>query len=103
MKTSFEYPLQARIIAVEKRTSPYQDSSHVGANTYEWHLLKTVIGDKLYGLAADHGLFARRNLLSVGSYPARKVKGGFDVQYLDDNGKVQHEILSIKEEPIPAK
>ena len=104
LKTSKEFPLEARIVAVEKRNSPYQDSGHPGANTYEWHLMKTVIGDKLYGLAATNGLFAKRNWLEVGSYPARKVKDGFDLEYLDDNGKLRHEVLSIKsEEPAPPK
>jgi hypothetical protein len=106
LKTSPAYPLEARIIAVEKQTSAYPDSTRAtsagGGGTYEWHLMKTIIGDKLYGLAVDKGLFARRNVLEVGTYPARKVNGGFDVAYKDDNGKIQHEVLVIKsEEPAP--
>jgi hypothetical protein len=103
LKTSFEYPLEARIIAVEKRNSPYEDSGHPGANTYQWHLMKTVIGDKMFGLAATTGVLSGRTWLDVGTYPAKKVKHGFDVQYVDDKGRVQHEVLTIKsEEPAPA-
>ena len=60
-----EYPLQANIIAVEMHTAAdpvrgdytYTSFSKVytvpggGGGSYEWHLMKTVIGDKLYGLA----------------------------------------------------
>jgi hypothetical protein len=112
VQTSAEYPLKARIIAVEMRTGSYYSSdvstdyegkvSGSGSGgTYEWHLMKTVIGDKLYGLSVHGARFHKRNWLLMGSYPAKRVKGGFEVQY-SDKGKVQHEVLYINsEEPYP--
>ncbi len=122
LTTSIEYPLEARIIAVEMRTasrgtegvstdSDGKVSGGGGGGTYTWHLMKAVIGDKLYGLAVllnqARGPFGiplgQRNWLEVGSYPAKRVKNGFEFQYSDDKGKVRHELLVIQsEEPYPA-
>lgn len=107
-----EYPLQAKIVAVEMQTgasvrAPYTYTSFGkeytvggGGGTYEWHLMKTVIGDKLYGLSSTN----RRHWLHTGTYPAKPVKNGFQLQYTDDKGKVRHEVLRIKsEEPAPVQ
>lgn len=106
-----EYPLQANIIAVEMHTAAnpvtgdytYTSFGKVytipggGGGTREWHLMKTVIGDKLYGLAA-------RQWLHTGTYSAKSVKKGFEIQYTDAKGKVRHEVLYIKsEEPAPVQ
>jgi hypothetical protein len=119
---SKDYPLQANIIAVEMRTasSPTQGvstdsdgnvSGGGGGGTYTWHLMKTVIGDKLYGLAVPLSQFrgpfgiplGHRAWLEIGSYSAKRVKDGFELQYLD-NKKVRHETLLIQsEEPYPAQ
>jgi len=123
LTTSIEYPLEARIIAVEMRTatrstegvstdSDGKVSGGGGGGTYTWHLMKAVIGDKLYGLAVllnqARGPFGiplgQRNWLEVGSYPAKRVKNGFEFQSSDDKGKVHHELLVIQsEEPYPAE
>jgi hypothetical protein len=123
LATSTEYPLSARIIAVEMRTaskgtegvstdSNGNVSGGGGGGTYTWHLMKVAIGDKLYGLAVPLNQFrgsfgiplGHRAWLEVGSYPAKRVKQGFEFQYLDDKGKVRHELLSIQsEEPYPAE
>lgn len=123
LTTSIEYPLEARIIAVEMRTasrgtegvstdSDGKVSGGGGGGTYTWHLMKAVIGDKLYGLAVllnqARGPFGiplgQRNWLEVGSYPAKRVKNGFEFQYSDDKGKVRHELLVIQsEEPYPSE
>lgn len=123
--TSTEYPLLARIIAVEIRTASrdaqpistdpsYPDRPATGGGgggTHTWHLMKAVIGDKLYGLAVllnqARGPFGiplgQRAWLEIGSYPAKRVKNGFEFQYSDDKGKVRHELLVIQsEEPYPA-
>jgi hypothetical protein len=114
VQTSTEYPLNARIIAVEMHTGSHSSSSvstdyegkvsgEGSGGTYEWHLMKTVIGDKLYGLSVHGAPFHKRNWLEMGSYPAKRVKGGFEVQY-SDKGKVHHEVLFINsEEPYPAQ
>lgn len=123
LTTSIEYPLEARIIAVEMRTasrgtegvstdSDGKVSGGGGGGTYTWHLMKAVIGDKLYGLAVllnqardPFGIpLGQRNWLEVGSYPAKRVKNGFEFQYSDDKGKVRHELLVIQsEEPYPSE
>jgi hypothetical protein len=119
--TSTEYPLLARIVAVEMRTASSNtrgvssdSSGNVsgggGGGTYTWHLMKTVIGDKLYGLSVPfsgklYGIsLSHRNWLEIGSYPAKRIRNGFEVQYLDDKGKTRHETLLIQsEEPYPAE
>jgi hypothetical protein len=124
--TSTEYPLLARIIAVEMRTASTNTkgvsadsngnvSGGGGGGTYTWHLMKAVIGDKLYGLAVllnqARGPFGiplgQRAWLEVGSYPVKRVKNGFEFQYSDDKGKVRHELLVIQSEepysPEPGK
>ncbi len=123
LTTSTEYPLLAHITAVEMRTaskgtegvssdSNGNVSGGGGGGTYTWHLMRAVIGDKLYGLAVllnqARGPFGiplgQRNWLEVGSYPAKRVKNGFEFQYSDDKGKVRHELLVIQsEEPYPAE
>jgi hypothetical protein len=75
-------------------------SSEKNGNPYEWHLMKTIIGDKLYGLAVrPPKAFIRGKWLEVGTYPAKRVKDGFEFQYLD--GKtIRHETLIIKSEEL---
>lgn len=132
LKPSRDYPLAARIIKVEMRTGVRPvDSVHTdgdgnvsgggGGGSYEWHLMKAVIGDKLYGLSVQERptydlLFGRRLApfgntpwLEVGDYRAKRVKGGFEFEYRDDKGKLHHELLRIEseeaapaEEPTPA-
>ena len=63
-----------------------------GGGTYEWHLMKTVIGDKLYGFAAR----SRHAWLPIGTYSAKPVKDGFEIQYTDAKGRVRHEVLRIR-------
>ena len=116
LHTSPQYPLEARIINVEMRTGSagtsgvYTDpttgavSGGGGGGTYTWHLMKAVIGDRLYGLSVPLGVslygiqVQHRSWLEVGTYPAKRVKNGFDFQYLDDAGKVRHEVLRIESE-----
>jgi hypothetical protein len=127
LHTSSQYPLEAHIIKVEMRTgsagtsSVYTDpttgavSGGGGGGTYTWHLMKAIIGDTLYGLSVPNGAsiygisVQHRDWLEVGTYPVKRVKNGFEFQYLDSTGKVRHEVLRIEseeatptEEPIPA-
>jgi hypothetical protein len=106
--TSTEYPLLARIIAVEMRTassgtervradSDGNVTGGGGGGTYTWQLMKAVIGDKLYGLRV-YGTWGHRAWLEIGSYPAKRFKNGFEFQYADDKGKVRHQFLTIQSE-----
>ena len=126
LKPSREYPLAARIVKVETRTgvsavrpaAPVQTDSQGnvyggggggGGESYEWHLMKAVIGDKLYGLSVQENGSAivraiqRRTWLEIGDYRAKRLKHGFEFEYQDDKGKLHHEKLEIEsEEPAPA-
>jgi|ERR1700675_3386151 len=120
LKTSSAYPLEAHIIKVETRTGSngtsgvYTDpntgavSGGGGGGTYTWHLMETIIGDKLYGLSVPGSVtlygvpVQHRPWLEIGTYPAKRVKNGFEFQYIDNRGKVRHEVLHIEsEEPAP--
>lgn len=58
--------------------------------------MKTIVGDKMYGLSAPG---RRHNTwLDIGYYAFKRVKNGFEVQYRDDKGKVRQEVLTIRSE-----
>jgi hypothetical protein len=115
-EVSPQYPIKAQVVAVEMHTGTtttgnsggdynvFGSVMHVPDNrrnvSYEWHLMKTVVGDKMYGLSAP----ARGAWLPVGYYAFKQVKKGFEVQYLDEKGKIRQETLTIRsEEPIPTE
>lgn len=117
-EVSSQYPIKAHVVAVEMHTGTTTTGSggyHYNktlcplctdlpdtrsTGSYTWHLMKTVIDDKMYGLSARRkGVW-----LPVGYYALNQVKGGFEVQYLDKKGKVRQETLAIlSEEPVPAE
>jgi hypothetical protein len=93
---SNDYPLHARVIAVDARTAVSDGDSYIQ------HVMKAVIGDHTYGLVvAFHPFHAEgKEWLEIGEYSARRTKKGFEVQYADRNGKMHHEtLLVISEEP----
>jgi hypothetical protein len=114
-EVSPQYPLKAHVIAVEMHTGATTtgnsggDFNVGGGNvmhvpdtrsnvSYEWHLMKTVVGDKMYGLSVS----SKGAWLQIGYYAFKQVKKGFEVQYFDQNGKVHQETLTIRsEEPLP--
>jgi hypothetical protein len=113
-EVSPEYPIKAHVVAVEMQTGVTTTGSSGGDYnlwgstmhvpdtrrnvSYEWHLMKAVIGDKMYGLSAPVG---RHNTwLDIGYYAFKRVKKGFEVQYLDDKGKVRDEVLTIRSEEV---
>jgi len=107
-----QYPIKAHIVAVEMHTgatttgSSGGDYNVMGSTmhvpdtrrnvSYEWHLMKTVIDDKMYGLSAPSGRHTA--WLEIGYYAFKRVKSGFEVQYHDDKGKVRQEVLTIRSE-----
>jgi hypothetical protein len=117
-KLSEEYPLEAHVIAVEMETAEFS-SGHGGytysvpgragqpstvysvpgssvGSSYQWHLMKTIVGDTLYGLSTPAAW------LRIGTYAFKQTKGGFEVRYNDETGKLRTEILTIRsEEPAP--
>ncbi|MGA8365908.1 MAG: PEGA domain-containing protein [Candidatus Acidiferrales bacterium] len=117
-EVSPQYPIKAHIVAVEMHTGTtttgnsggdydlWGSNMHVPDTrrnvSYEWHLMKTVVGDKMYGLSVSAG---RHNAwLGIGDYALKRVKNGFEVQYRDETGKVRQEVLTIRsEEPPPAE
>ena len=120
-KTSEEYPLEAHVVAVKMQTGEISSGGGGGSYTvwdsrttshqvhvpysssgssYEWHLMMTVIGDKLYGLSVPGG---RHNAwLHTGTYAFKEVRGGFEMRYNDETGRLRTQILAIRsEEPAP--
>ncbi len=114
-KTSEEYPLEAHVVAVkmetgetssgggsytvwDSRTQSHQVSRSSSGSSYEWHLMMTVIGDKLYGLSVS----SRGTWLHIGDYAFRQVRRGFEMRYNDERGRLLTQILTIRsEEPAP--
>jgi hypothetical protein len=72
---------------------PYSSSG----SSYEWHLMMTVIGDKLYGLSAA------KNWLHIGTYALKEVRGGFEMRYNDETGRLLRQILTIRSEEAAPK
>lgn len=115
-EVSPQYPVKAHIVAVEMETDVtttggsggnynlWGSTMHVPDTrrtvSYQWHLMKTVVGDKMYGLSVSGG--RHTHWLEIGYYAVKPVNGGFEVQYHDDKGKVRKEVLTIlSEEPVP--
>lgn len=97
LQTSAKYPLTAHIVSVEMEQQAIVINGVGG--TSNWHLMKTEIDGKMYGLAAEQHPFHRPpTWLHEGAYPARRTKNGFDLEYIDSRGKVQHEELTIMSE-----
>lgn len=97
LQTSAKYPLAAKIISVEMEQQQRVVNGVGGTST--WHLMKTEINGKTYGLVATDRPFRRpESWLHIGTYPARQTKNGFDLQFIDSGGKVRHEELQIVSE-----
>jgi len=115
-EVSSQYPIKAHVIAVEMQTGTTTTGSggyHYNKTlcpsctdlpdtrstaSYTWHLMKAVIGDKMYGLSSPAG---RHNTwLDIGYYAFKRVKNGFEVQYRDEKGKVRQEVLTIQSEEV---
>jgi len=63
------------------------------------HLLNAEINGKLYNLASDRQTSASRaGWFHNGIYPCRPSKHGFEFEYIDDKGKLQHVELHIVSE-----
>jgi len=121
-KTSEEYPLEAHVVTVKMQTGEISRGGGGGSYTvwdsrttshqvlvpysssgssYEWHLMMTVIGDKLYGLSVPGG---RHNAwLHTGTYAFKEVRGGFEMRYNDETGRLRTQILTIKSEEPASK
>ena len=97
LPVSSKYPLQAHIVSVEIEQK--QHLSDGSGEISESHLMKAEIDGKTYGLAVPDNLlkkrpFEHRTWLETGFYPARRIKHGFEFEYMDGD-KVRHEELQI--------
>ena len=94
LQVSSKFPLEAHVTSVGMETQV-----DAKGNTSTRHLMKAEINGKRYSLASDRQTSSRgADWFHAGTYPCRLSKHGFEFEYIDDKGKVQHLELHILSE-----
>jgi len=94
LQVSSKFPLEAHVTSVGMETQV-----DAKGDTSIRHLMKAEINGKLYSLAGDRQTSSSRAVwFHNGTYPCRPSKHGFEFEYIDEKGKVQHEELRIVSE-----